>query len=98
MNSTHPPCDRYRAQPPIWYRVSLSQSGIRSRRSAGGVVRPVDRKASTAADLVAQHADTVDPLVDKVSDLVDNKTAGEYAEQIGKAQKAAKKVLRQQPR
>ncbi|MBL1075778.1 antitoxin [Nocardia sp. 2] len=52
--------------------------------------------AGKAADLAVQHADKLDPLVDKAGDLVDQRTEGKYAEQVDKAQDAAKKALREQ--
>lgn len=52
--------------------------------------------AGKAADLAAEHADKLDPVVDKVGDIVDAKTEGKYAEHVDKAQDAAKKALHEQ--
>ncbi|NNH70537.1 antitoxin [Nocardia uniformis] len=54
--------------------------------------------ASKAADLGAQHADKLEPLVDKVGDLADQKTKGNYTGQIDRVQEAAKKALRETSR
>ncbi|WP_244976132.1 antitoxin [Nocardia huaxiensis] len=52
--------------------------------------------AGKAADLAAQHADKLDPLVDKAGDLVDQRTEGKYAQHVDKVQDAAKKALHEQ--
>ncbi|MRH87191.1 antitoxin [Nocardia sp. SYP-A9097] len=52
--------------------------------------------AGKAAELASEHADKLDPLVDKVGDLVDDRTEGKYAEHVDKAQDAAKKALHEQ--
>ncbi|GAB4585060.1 antitoxin [Nocardia sp. IFM 10818] len=53
--------------------------------------------AGKAADLASQHADKLDPLVDKAGDLLDERTEGKYAEHVDKAQEAVKKALHDQP-
>ncbi|MBF6137566.1 antitoxin [Nocardia otitidiscaviarum] len=52
--------------------------------------------AGKAADLAAQHADKLEPVVDKAGDVIDQKTGGKYASQVDTAQEAAKKALREQ--
>ncbi|MEU0544398.1 antitoxin [Nocardia sp. NPDC005978] len=51
--------------------------------------------ATKAAKLAGQHADKLEPLVDKVGDVVDKQTKGKYAGQVNAAQAAAKKALRE---
>ena len=41
-------------------------------------------------DLAGQHADTVSDAIDKVADVVDEKTGGKYADQIDKGAETAK--------
>jgi uncharacterized protein YllA (UPF0747 family) len=41
-------------------------------------------------DLAGQHADKVSDAIDKVADVVDDKTGGKYADQIDKGAEAAK--------
>ncbi len=43
-----------------------------------------------ARDLLGQHGDKVDGAIDKVADVVDEKTGGKYADQIDKGAEAAK--------
>ncbi|NUS43117.1 MAG: antitoxin [Mycobacteriaceae bacterium] len=52
--------------------------------------------ATKAGDLASEHADKLNPVVDKVGDLVDKKTDGKYADKVDKAQDAAKKALHDQ--
>ncbi|UGT39314.1 antitoxin [Nocardia yamanashiensis] len=52
--------------------------------------------AGKAAELAGQHADKLDPLVDKAGDMLDEKTSGKYAEHVDKVQDAAKKALHEQ--
>ncbi|MFB7721911.1 MULTISPECIES: antitoxin [unclassified Nocardia] len=52
--------------------------------------------AGKAAELASEHADKLDPLVDKVGDVVDERTEGKYAQHIDKVQDAAKKALHEQ--
>ncbi|MFF2557870.1 antitoxin [Nocardia sp. NPDC058058] len=52
--------------------------------------------AGKAAELASAHADKLDPLVDKVGDVVDDRTEGKYAQHIDKVQDAAKKALHEQ--
>ncbi|WP_067815688.1 antitoxin [Nocardia inohanensis] len=52
--------------------------------------------AGKAAELAGQHADKLDPLVDKVGDVVDERTEGKFAEHVDKVQDAAKKALHEQ--
>ena len=40
--------------------------------------------------LAGQHADKVEEAIDKVADVVDEKTGGKYADQIDKGVEAAK--------
>ena len=43
-----------------------------------------------ARDLIAQHGEKVEGGLDKVADMVDEKTGGKYADHIDKGQEAAK--------
>ena len=43
-----------------------------------------------AKELAGQHADKVEQAIDKVADVVDEKTGGKYADQIDKGAEAAK--------
>ncbi|MBO0855003.1 MAG: antitoxin [Nocardia sp.] len=52
--------------------------------------------AGKAAELAVQNADKLDPLVEKVGDMVDAQTDGKFAKQVDAAQEAAKKALRDQ--
>ena len=44
-------------------------------------------------DLAGQHADKVEGAIDKVADVVDEKTGGKYADQIDKGVEAAKGLV-----
>lgn len=46
-----------------------------------------------AKDLLAKNADKVEAAIDKVGDIVDEKTQGKYAETVDKVQEAAKNAL-----
>jgi MT0933-like antitoxin protein len=46
-----------------------------------------------AKDLLSKNADKVDTAIDKVGDVVDDKTRGKYASTIHKVQDAAKKAV-----
>ena len=46
-----------------------------------------------AKDLLGQHADKVEGAIDKVAEVVDDKTGGKYAEQIDKGAEAAKGLV-----
>ncbi|MBF6149793.1 hypothetical protein A5780_10050 [Nocardia sp. 852002-20019_SCH5090214] len=52
--------------------------------------------AGKAADLAAKNADKLDPVIDKVGDLVDKQTGGKFEKQVDAAQQAAKKALHEQ--
>ena len=43
--------------------------------------------------LTGKHADKVEEAIDKVADVVDDKTGGKYAEQIDKGAEAAKGLV-----
>jgi hypothetical protein len=43
-----------------------------------------------AKGLLGQHGDKVEGAVDKVADMVDEKTGGKYADQIDKGAESAK--------
>ncbi len=43
-----------------------------------------------AKGLAGEHADKVEQAIDKVADVVDEKTGGKYADQIDKGVEAAK--------
>jgi hypothetical protein len=43
-----------------------------------------------AKKLAEEHADKVEQAIDKVADVVDDKTGGKYADQIDKGAEAAK--------
>ncbi len=47
-----------------------------------------------AKDLLGEHADEVDGGIDKLGDLVDEKTGGEHADKVDRAQEKAKEALR----
>jgi hypothetical protein len=47
-------------------------------------------------NLVANNADKVDTAIDKVGDIVDQKTGNKYAGAVDKVQDAAKKAAREQ--
>ncbi|MCE5289752.1 MAG: antitoxin [Nocardiaceae bacterium] len=44
-----------------------------------------------AKDLAKEHAEQVEGAIDKVGDVVDQKTEGKYESMVDKAQDAAKK-------
>ena len=44
----------------------------------------------TAKDLLGQHAEKVEGAIDKVAEVVDDRTGGKYADQIDKGAEAAK--------
>jgi phage terminase Nu1 subunit (DNA packaging protein) len=44
-------------------------------------------------NLVSQNADKVDSAIDKVGDVVDQKTQGKYSQHVDKVQEAAKKAV-----
>jgi antitoxin protein of toxin-antitoxin system len=46
-----------------------------------------------AKDLLSKNADKVDTAIDKVGDVVDQKTQGKYASTVDKVQDAAKKAV-----
>ncbi len=46
-----------------------------------------------AKELAGQHADKVEGAVDKVADVVDERTGGKYTDQIDKGTEAAKGYL-----
>ncbi|MEU6585148.1 antitoxin [Nocardia sp. NPDC046763] len=52
--------------------------------------------AGKAAELAGQHADKLEPLIDKAGDLVDQQTDGKFADAVDKVQDAAKQALREQ--
>jgi ABC-type transporter Mla subunit MlaD len=43
-----------------------------------------------AKELASQHAEKVEEAIDKVADVVDDKTGGKYSEKIDKGAEAAK--------
>jgi hypothetical protein len=43
--------------------------------------------------LAGEHADKVEGAIDKVADVVDEKTGGKYADQIDKGAEAAKNLV-----
>lgn len=45
-------------------------------------------------NLASQNADKVDIAIEKVGDIVDQKTQGKFAEHVDKAQDAAKDAIR----
>lgn len=47
-----------------------------------------------AKDLAAQHSDKVEQAIDKVGDVVDEKTDHKYVDQVDKAQELAKDQLK----
>jgi hypothetical protein len=47
-----------------------------------------------AKDLLGEHADAVDGGIDKVGDLVDDRTGGEHADKVDMAQDKLKEQLR----
>lgn len=48
-------------------------------------------------DLASKNKGAVDTAIDKVGDVVDQKTQGKYAQQVDKAQEAAKKAVDETP-
>ena len=44
-------------------------------------------------DLAGQHADKVEGAIDKVADVVDEKTGGKYTDQIDKGAESAKGLV-----
>jgi hypothetical protein len=48
-----------------------------------------------AKDLLGEHADKVDQGIDKLGDLIDEKTSGEHADKVDTAQEKIKEQLRQ---
>ncbi|MGV9665736.1 antitoxin [Nocardia niigatensis] len=52
--------------------------------------------AGKAAELAGQHADKLEPLIDKAGDMVDQQTDGKFAGAVDKVQDAAKQALREQ--
>jgi hypothetical protein len=44
-------------------------------------------------NLVSQNADKVDTAIDKIGDVVDQKTQGKYTQHVDKVQEAAKKAV-----
>ena len=48
-------------------------------------------------DLTSKNKGAVDTAIDKVGDVVDQKTQGKYAQQVDKAQEAAKKAVDETP-
>jgi hypothetical protein len=43
-------------------------------------------------ELLGQHGDKVDKVVEKAGDMVDEKTGGKYADKVDKAQEQARKT------
>ncbi|MCW2862630.1 MAG: Antitoxin [Actinoallomurus sp.] len=43
-------------------------------------------------NLLGQHGDKVDKVVEKAGDMVDHKTGGKYADKVDKAQEQAKRT------
>ncbi|AYF78769.1 antitoxin [Nocardia yunnanensis] len=54
--------------------------------------------AGKAAELAGQHADKIEPLIDKAGDLIDGQTDGKFADAVDKVQDAAKNALHEQAR
>ncbi|GAB2543174.1 antitoxin [Nocardia heshunensis] len=52
--------------------------------------------AGKAAELAGQHADKLEPLIDKAGDLIDQQTDGKFEAAVDKVQEAAKKALHEQ--
>lgn len=52
--------------------------------------------AGKAAELAGQHADKLEPLIDKAGDALDQQTEGKFADAVDKVQDAAKQALREQ--
>jgi hypothetical protein len=48
-----------------------------------------------AKDLLGEHADKVDQGIDKLGDLVDEKTGGQHVDKVDTAQEKLKEQLRQ---
>jgi len=46
-----------------------------------------------AKDLLGQHADKVEDAIDKVADVVDDKTGGKYTDKIEKGAETAKGLV-----
>lgn len=50
----------------------------------------MDKFKKKAGDLAEEHGDTVDDTIDKGADLLDEKTGGEYSDQIDTGAEKAK--------
>ncbi|MGW4121532.1 antitoxin [Nocardia sp. NPDC004711] len=61
-----------------------------------GVFDQLKDAAGKAAELAGQHADKLEPLIDKAGDLVDQQTDGKFVGAVDKVQDAAKQALREQ--
>ena len=48
-------------------------------------------------DLASKNKGAVDTVIDKAGDIVDQKTQGKYAQQVDKAQDAAKQAVDKMP-
>jgi hypothetical protein len=48
-------------------------------------------------DLMSKNKGAVDTAIEKAGDVVDSKTQGKYAQQVDKAQDAAKKAVDKTP-
>lgn len=46
-----------------------------------------------AGDLAKEHEDKIEAGIDKVGDIIDEKTGGKYSEQVDQAQKTANEQL-----
>jgi hypothetical protein len=57
----------------------------------------VDDLVDKAKDLISGNKDTSKDVVEKAGDMVDEKTGGEHAEHVDKAQDAAKDYIEKLP-
>lgn len=58
-----------------------------------GLFDNLDDAARKAKELAAEHSDKVEDGIDKVADLVDDKTGHKHSDKIDKGVEAARKAL-----
>jgi MT0933-like antitoxin protein len=54
----------------------------------------LDELKDKAKDILGQHADQADKGIDKAREIIDDKTAGKYTEQLTSASDKAKETYR----
>ncbi|MFQ5554268.1 MAG: antitoxin [Acidimicrobiia bacterium] len=53
----------------------------------------LDKFKKKAGDLAEEHGDKIDGAIDKVADVVDDKTGGKYSDKIDSGAEAAKDAV-----